>query len=289
QALGGLKNKDGLVCFPVPTVEGLSMQLHVGPDKSPCQIRTKIQGKRFLASPRETLPEGKFFDRGSGRVRNLSGTSDELLHMQREVNLGPLRRQRPGKASSPRRGTLVRYFAGRGGMALEKADYLRRRDLPRTFAATQEAHQSEQQVEVSTRGIAPRSWVFCSFYDRADGRRKGGAADVAPLPGAAVRAAKTFVHARGRSLKVIAKTADTELRQRNIHSHDISQRQIQAIMKAPTTDVAWAQAAPSRRLFIIAGDMNFAAFARLDLRQPTRQLPRRQHSSSKCHIVRWYQ
>eukprot|EP00959_Pyramimonas_sp_CCMP1952_P222587 4653097-Pyramimonas_sp.AAC.1 len=62
-----LPGKGQWIRFPIPAVSGGSTQLHVGPDKSPYQIKMEIPGKTMVAVIRERYTGAKFFfDRQNG-------------------------------------------------------------------------------------------------------------------------------------------------------------------------------------------------------------------------------
>ncbi|CAK0812195.1 unnamed protein product [Prorocentrum cordatum] len=228
-----------------------SRRLHLGPDKSPQQVKQEITLRRCKAALQELCGASSkiFLDRergilslGWGEVLRVEVFHGEPPPKSRWVIEGP-QKHNITKAQA------IAATKAAGEKASLKKNYLARLLPQRTVASLQEPHQGELQLRAPMNQIYPESALITSFAGEG---REG----------------------RIKVLRVEIQRGDVVLTVFNIHNHGLRSCDIRTVTASINAALRAAQDGPIRKLAVVNGAFNFAADEALILHAPSAAIRR---------------
>ncbi|CAK0887921.1 unnamed protein product, partial [Prorocentrum cordatum] len=272
-----------------------AVELRMGPDKSPKQIKTEIVGKRLRQAMEREFPNhvwrvdrtkawitagwapviaysvrpGRdeptiltFQDTGLPALgidrTTLKNAASVLARSQKRLPSGPS----PCLAVGTWNARALLGYQGR--RVVEKSSYLKSMPLRKMVLGIQEVHQNHGQLLAFMRKIDSTLDMHSSFAPGYHGTISGGVATVFP---AGMNAVSDPIFP-GRVLRSVFRAGDQVMIFYNIHNYDLSNTTIQNITSRINNDLQWVRTDPSRNVMFVTGDFNFSAVGKLKLLDP---------------------
>ncbi|CAK0907259.1 unnamed protein product, partial [Prorocentrum cordatum] len=315
--LDSLRDRNGnWTRIHAPAVAGRGqVELRVGPDKSPKQIKIEITGKRIRLALERDFPSHNWrVDRVKGWV--LAGWAPVISFSVRPGRdeppvlsyqdtglpaLGIDRTQLKASASAavapeaaPQfwlwrdRGQfeeiLLRTLTELGRRVTEKTAYLQTLPFSKMILGIQEVHQDHAQLRAVMKNINSTLDMHSSFTPGHHGMISGGVAAVFP----AGLHAESEALLLGRVLRTSFRTNDQQLIFYNIHNYEIINAAIKRISTRILSDQHLARTDPSKVILFVMGDFNFAAVGKLKLTEPESRANAEASESPKASARKWH-
>ncbi|CAK0853805.1 unnamed protein product, partial [Prorocentrum cordatum] len=292
-----------------------AVELRMGPDKSPKQIKTEIVGKRLRQAMEREFPthvwrvdRAKAWitagwapviahsvrpGRGEPTVLTFQDTGLPALGIDRTAlknAASVLARIQKRLASGPTPCLAVGTWNARallgyqGRRVVEKSSYLKSMPLHKMVLGIQEVHQNHGQFLAFMRKIDSTLDMHSSFAPVHHGTISGGVATVFP---AGMNAVSDPIFP-GRVLRSVFRAGDQVMIFYNIHNYDLSNAAIQNITTRINSDLQWARSDPSRIVMFVTGDFNFSAVGKLKLLGPVAKGNSNPTETSKASARKWH-
>ncbi|CAK0800876.1 unnamed protein product, partial [Prorocentrum cordatum] len=292
-----------------------TVELRMGPDKSPKQIKTEIVGKRLRQAMEREFPNhvwrvdrtkawitagwapviaysvrpGRdeptiltFQDTGLPALgidrTTLKNAASVLARSQKRLPSGPP----PCLAVGTWNARALLGYQGR--RVVEKSSYLKSMPLRKMVLGIQEVHQNHGQLLAFMRKIDSTLDMHSSFAPGYHGTISGGVATVFP---AGMNAVSDPIFP-GRVLRSVFRAGDQVMIFYNIHNYDLSNATIQNITSRINNDLQWVRSDPGRNVMFVTGDFNFSAVGKLKLLDPVAKGNSNPSETSKASVRKWH-
>ncbi|CAK0821360.1 unnamed protein product [Prorocentrum cordatum] len=266
-----------------------AVELRMGPDKSPKQIKTEIAGKRLRQAMEREFPNHVWrVDRTKAWIT--AGWAPVIAHSVRPGRDEPTVLTQNRLASGPTPCMAVGTWNARallgyqGRRVVEKSSYLKSMPLRKMVLGIQEVHQNRGQLLAFMRKIDSTLDMHSSFAPGHHGTISGGVATVFP---AGMNAVSDPVFP-GRVLRSVFRVGDQVMIFYNVHNYDLSNATIQNITTRINSDLQWARSDPSRVVLFVTGGFKFSAVGKLKLLDPVAKGNSNPTETSKASSRKWH-
>ncbi|CAK0898651.1 unnamed protein product, partial [Prorocentrum cordatum] len=291
-----------------------AVELRMGPDKTPKQIKTEIVGKRLRQAMEREVPNHVWRvdrtkawitagwapviaysvrpGRGEPTILTFQDTGLPALGIDRTTlkNAASVVVAPEAAPHGPSPCLAVGTWNARallgyqGRRVVEKSSYLKSMPLRKMVLGIQEVHQNHDQLLAFMRKIDSTLDMHSSFAPGYHGTISGGVAAVFP---AGMNAVSDPIFP-GRVLRSVFRAGDQMMIFYNVHNYDLSNATIQNITSRINNDLHWVRSDPSRNVMFVTGDFNFSAVGKLKLMDPAAKGNSNPSETSKASARKWH-